>query len=244
MNKNKRTNGIVASMQGKLIYLLIIVAITQFIYPMTVDNPLALLAYQVLYALQMIAGIMLVRESRFQSRLLMVLGGLWLATSIIYILNVDALWALTIGYIVIGLFQGAIVYVLINYIFRTKEVDLDVIYAACTIYLLLGAVFVPIYGLIETTTFVQTGMHAFADPNVAPDEIFPWQSLVYYSYATLTTLGYGDVLPVSYWARSVASVEAILGVLYTTVIVARLVGLYATREIEQDLFDSSEENSS
>ena len=42
----------------------------------------------------------------------------------------------------------------------------------------------------------------FSDSLVAADEIFPWQNLIYYSYATLTTLGYGDILPVTLWARS------------------------------------------
>ena len=94
-----------------------------------------------------------------------------------------------------------------------------------------------IYGIIEGITFSQTGQHAFSDPTAVPGEIFPWQNFVYYSYATLTTLGYGDVLPVTLWARSFASVEAIIGVLYITIIMARLVGLYAAGEVEQDLQD-------
>jgi len=65
--------------------------------------------------------------------------------------------------------------------------------------------------------------------------VFPWQTLVYYSYATLTTLGYGDILPATFWARSAASFEAVVGVLYTAVIVARLVGLYAAKEVEQEI---------
>ena len=47
------------------------------------------------------------------------------------------------------------------------------------------------------------------------------------SYATLTTLGYGDITPVSMWARSVSSIEMIIGGLYLTAIMARLVDLYA-----------------
>jgi hypothetical protein len=64
-------------------------------------------------------------------------------------------------------------------------------------------------------------------------EIFPWQNFVCYSYLTLTTLGYGDVLPVSLWARSMTSLEAIIGVLYLTIIMARLVGLYAQKRKKQ-----------
>jgi hypothetical protein len=94
-------------------------------------------------------------------------------------------------------------------------------------------VFVPIYGFVETITFTQTGMHAFADSLVPAREVFPWQHFVYYSYATLTTLGYGDILPISLWARSMAAVEAVIGVLYVTIIMARLVSLYSTGQTEE-----------
>jgi nicotinamide riboside transporter PnuC len=63
-----------------------------------------------------------------------------------------------------------------------------------------------------------------------------WHQLIYYSYVTLTSTGYGDILPVSLWARSAATLEAILGILYITVIMSRLVGIYSTdRRSESDL---------
>ena len=95
----------------------------------------------------------------------------------------------------------------------------------------------PVYGIIETWTwFPDRTTHAFVDGlNDFSDVPFPWQTFVYYSYATLTTLGYGDILPVTFWARSVATLEAVVGVLYTAVIVARLVGLYAAREVEEEI---------
>lgn len=53
--------------------------------------------------------------------------------------------------------------------------------------------------------------------------------LVYYSFSTLTTLGYGDITPLSKPARMFAVTEAIVGQIYLTVLVARLLGLYAPR---------------
>ncbi|MCA9905846.1 MAG: two pore domain potassium channel family protein, partial [Anaerolineae bacterium] len=73
---------------------------------------------------------------------------------------------------------------------------------------------------------------AFRDSLIAETDALPWQHIAYYSAVTLTTMGYGDVLPVTAWARSLASLEAIIGVLYLTVVVARLVGLYASQETE------------
>ena len=49
--------------------------------------------------------------------------------------------------------------------------------------------------------------------------------LIYYSFVTLTTVGYGDVLPIAASARSMAVMEAVLGHFYLTVLIARLVGL-------------------
>ncbi len=60
-----------------------------------------------------------------------------------------------------------------------------------------------------------------------------WQRMVYFSYSTLTTLGYGDITPRSAWAQSLAAVEAMLGLLYIAVIIGRLVGGYRSGGGEQ-----------
>jgi voltage-gated potassium channel Kch len=58
------------------------------------------------------------------------------------------------------------------------------------------------------------------------DNIINWIDLTYYSFVTLTTLGYGDIAPITPLARSLAYLEAIVGQIYLTIIIARLVGLY------------------
>ncbi len=52
-----------------------------------------------------------------------------------------------------------------------------------------------------------------------------WQQLFYYSYVTLTTVGYGDITPQGFYAQSFAIFEAMIGVLYTVILLSRLVGL-------------------
>jgi hypothetical protein len=52
----------------------------------------------------------------------------------------------------------------------------------------------------------------------------------YFSFTTLTTLGYGDIVPHSAGARTLAVLEAVTGQIYLTVLVARLVGLYIVHE--------------
>jgi hypothetical protein len=53
-----------------------------------------------------------------------------------------------------------------------------------------------------------------------------WQQFVYYSLITLSTAGYGDILPANMWARMLAGLEVTIGVLYIAILVARLVSLY------------------
>ena len=53
-----------------------------------------------------------------------------------------------------------------------------------------------------------------------------WQQLIYYSMITLTTVGYGDIIPVNAWARTLAALEGMTGVLYIAVLMGRLVGIY------------------
>ncbi|MGC8712867.1 MAG: potassium channel family protein, partial [Leptodesmis sp.] len=55
-------------------------------------------------------------------------------------------------------------------------------------------------------------------------------NLIYFSFTTLTTTGYGDIVPISTLARAFANVEAIIGVMYPAIFIARLVGLYSTQQ--------------
>lgn len=214
--------------ETNLVYLLILITLAQTVYPATENSLPALIAYQLLYGSLIVAGFLVAREENHVSDFVVAAGLLWLLAGINWAFNPDRAWTATAAFLTVMLFQMLIVYVLLSYIFKASSVTLNVLYAACAVYILLGAIFTPLYGLIETVTWYGSGTHAFVDGSIThPAGPIPWQTFIYYSYATLTTLGYGDVLPVTGWARSLASVEAVIGVLYMTVILARLVGLYA-----------------
>ena len=110
-----------------------------------------------------------------------------------------------------------IIVVLVEYIFVTEKVSRDVIFSASTIYLILGNAFTALYMIIHTLD-----PRAFASSTM--DTPLPWQRMIYFSYSTLTTLGYGDVAPVSNVARALAAAEAVTGQIYLAVLVAALVG--------------------
>lgn len=219
--------------KGKIIYVLVLTVLVQFLYPVSItDSAPIQIGFQIFYMAPFLAGIYLVSENRSLRAILATTAVAWLIVGTIFAFYPDMLWVVFLSYIIIIFFQAVLTAVLLQYIFQARLVNRDVLLAACTVYLLLGAIFVPIYGFIETATyFPEQTTHAFIDGvNSEIEGAFPWQTLVYYSYATLSTLGYGDVLPATPWARSAATLEAVIGVLYTAIIVARLVGLYASNE--------------
>lgn len=216
--------------EGKVIYVLALVLLAQFIYPITESGSLPLLlVYQGIYALLILAGIIIAWDRPRLRQLLYVVGPVWLVMAVVFTLNQTAFWANVTGYIAYSIFLLTVTWILFQYILETRRITRDVIYAAIAIYLLLGAVFVPVYGLIDTLTFWLSGgaQHAFSGGVNPVTVAFAWQDFIYYSYVTLTTLGYGDILPVTMLAKVAVSVEAIIGVLYLTIVMARLVSLYS-----------------
>ena len=101
---------------------------------------------------------------------------------------------------------------------RSEAINADLIYGGIDIYLLIGLGFASAH-------------HALA--MLAPGAVNGLDSgsmidAVYYSFVTLTTLGYGDITPHSEGARMLAYVEALIGQLYVAVLLARLVAIQIT----------------
>jgi Ion channel len=106
----------------------------------------------------------------------------------------------------------------LRYVVRSPVVDQETVYAALSTYLLAGLFFGVLYSAIE---YMRPGSFS------GPDK-FTEASAVYYSFVTLATLGYGDFLPRTEFARGIATFEVIGGQLYLAVMVARLIGAFGT----------------
>ncbi len=214
------------AVEGKVIYLLALIGLVQFTYPITAHGTLALILYELLYASMIVVGILLGRDSRFHTLFLAVTGVGYLAASLIYAANPDARWAVLITYIALIPYLGMLVWILGRFLAIAQTITRDVLYAAVALYLLLGAIFVPLYGLLDVLI-----PGSFRD-GTFPDAPVQWQQIIYFSYTTLTSSGYGDILPVSWWGRSLANLEMITGVLFITIIMSRLVALYSEHKGE------------
>ena len=113
-------------------------------------------------------------------------------------------------------------YVLVILIGRTvalKETDFDSLCGAVAVYFLIAVAWAVSYRVIEV---VAPGSFSFPGQNL---EALGSQ-LMYLSLTTITTLGYGDITPVSPFARMWSTLEASAGVLYIALLVARLISLY------------------
>ncbi len=209
------------TVKGRVIYLLVLVSALHFIYPITVGgNTAALILFQVLFVGMIGIGILIASDNRIHMLVTSVLGLLWFIFAIIYALDRDTLWKVLSVNLILFLFLGDVVYILLLYISYAHTVTRDVLYAAITVYISLAALFVPLYSIME-----RAYPGSFLD-NVTGQAVY-WQQLTYFSLATITTTGYGDIVPFSPWARSLTNLEMVVGVLYIAIMMARLVSLYS-----------------
>jgi hypothetical protein len=108
-------------------------------------------------------------------------------------------------------------------IVSNPSVTADTLAGAVSAYFLVGITFGLAYLLIES---VLPG--SFKD-TIQPGKHFTPADFTFFSFVTLTTVGYGDIVPWGAHARALAIVESVLGIMYPAVLVSRLVGLHGSR---------------
>lgn len=118
-------------------------------------------------------------------------------------------------------FLSYTVWVIGRDVFRAHRVTTDQIFGGISVYLLLGLIWAIAYMSVVTA---QPGAIEFSTSDDVT-EAHRLSALIYYSFETLTTLGMGDILPVSNMARTLTWTEAVTGQLYIAVTMAKLVGL-------------------
>lgn len=124
-----------------------------------------------------------------------------------------------------GLFYAFMVVVILNYLFKEKQITVDTIAGAICAYFLIGLMWSSVFTVLE---LAQPGSFEISQ-NLRTESF----SFTYYSYVTLTTLGYGDITPISTQARSFSLVEAITGQIYLATLVARLVSINILQSMEE-----------
>jgi len=184
-----------------------------------------LLINEITFSIFMLANLNFVRHNRKFVIILLVFA----------IVSVAMVWVPTqsglgqqifaIEHLIIILFISTIIYLIIKQIIDSKTVSLNMILGVITIYILFGMIAGECNQLIYH--FNHDAFSGSLDPSDNAD-------LRYYSYVTITTLGYGDIAPVSQLARAGAVFFSLVGQIYLAVVIALIVGKYVSHSDKRE----------
>jgi len=202
-------------LRARLQFLLIALVVLIVVYPLIQG----MLVLNVMLTAVLFTAVHAVSEQKRQWVVALLLGIPWFIALWLDQLGLDDVAVAVLAPALGALFLGYVTQILLRHVIQADRVDAEMIYGAIAGYLLLGVIWAMLYTVTET---LQPGSFTLT----ATGDTRPWDDLLYYSFVTLTTLGYGDVLPLSSRARSLAVLEAVTGVFYVAVLVARLVSLH------------------
>jgi hypothetical protein len=189
--------------------------LTMIVAPLVTALELTGTFIELLLAANLVAAVMPVTAAISRRALLTLTGLLCVARFVFHWFEHSALSAISLGlWTIMGLVAAAHA---LRFAFQARAVDTEHLYASLSAYLLAGIFFGSFYWVLEQIvpgTFQITGA-------------FTRMSAIYFSFVTLATLGYGDIVPRTDVARGLAIVEGVGGQLFLAVLVARLVSLYA-----------------
>jgi hypothetical protein len=119
---------------------------------------------------------------------------------------------------------GLILYLVVKRVMAERGVDIETILGALCIYFLLGLMFSTVFHALDV----------FSSAPIFGEQIAR-QDYSYFSFVTLTTLGYGDIAPVNDLARRVAVIEAMCGQVFLATVIARMVSLYGAKDLAEQI---------
>lgn len=199
---------------GLFLYMITSPFLKESMYTLTIVN--VLLTYVLLSAVFTLQKNLLLKTIS----ILLLIGCLipvWLNT-----LGVISI-SLIFTYGLVSLYLGIIIASMLIRFFSAKKVSATILYAALCLYLLIGIFWGMIYALIEIAK-PGSFQGALLDTLHTPE--LSLHGLIYFSFVTLTTLGYGDIAPQNLQAGVFCQTEAIIGQFFTSVLIAHLVGLH------------------
>lgn len=154
-------------------------------------------------------------------RIEMLLGAI-LAFPAVLLQWLDSSWII-VSTLASLLFLGYAIVILFRRIFLAEKIEKQLIFGAVSIYFLLGIFWAFLYVLVAA---VFPGAFNNVHGIVNPSFMEAFQGFLYFSFVTLATLGYGDIVPLIGIARHLSFLEAIVGQLYLATLVAGLVGTF------------------
>ncbi|WP_433766275.1 ion channel [Pseudomonas putida] len=210
--------------RGPCTYLLLLLLGLILLFPFLEEGIFARTLLGILFSIVLLVGAFATRQTRrgFILKLGLALLGVGLQWS--------ALWAESIAILFFaGIFYAASLAVsfigVLRYILKRGPITADKLHGALAGYIMLAFVWSFVYALLEISS-----AGSFGPGNLNFGQPGTFFQLIYFSLTTLTTTGYGDVLPLTNHARSLVMVEEFSGVFYVGVVIARLAGLYPSNQ--------------
>jgi len=205
---------------NKIAFTLIAILLLHVVYPLSEIGNVAALSFIGVYLALTGSAIYLVSSNRrllilavLLTIVIAVTGGITVVSDFTAPSWIQLSWSAAL------LIQLALITsLLVAFIIGSETVTREVLYAAIVIYFLMATIFTVMYMVIDNLT-----PGAFVASSGAE---ITWQRLNYFSLVTISTLGYGDIVPVSGAAQSLSAMEASIGTLYIAILIGRFVSLY------------------
>lgn len=137
------------------------------------------------------------------------LGGSGAATGLMFGVSVSVFYLYTIAHV-------------LAYVLGAGPVTADKLHAAVSTYILIALLWMVFYGIVEGLVPGSFMIGEHAEAGEPPN----WRDLLFFSFTTLTSTGYGHIIPASRYAQSFAILEQLSGIFFVAILIARLAGLY------------------
>jgi len=169
-----------------------------------------------------ILGIYAVGKNKRNVIILLLLGMPWFLSEWVFAKSSETIFASVLYFLFI---TGTI----IDHILHSEEVSTDTLYEAVCVFLLFGLLYASIYAFLE---YITPGI-IFVNNNAEVLNPLTTNEIIYYSYTTLTSLGYGDITSLHPVGKIVSVLEAITGQLFVAFFIARLVAIYTANALRR-----------
>ena len=205
---------------GPCTYLLASLVVLILVYPYLKETIVSKIILGVIYTMVLVGGAHAVGRDTRKLRIALALAILAVGLQWVHFLTQDV-WLQRMRALIYIVFLLFTIGEVLAYILKKGPITADKLHGALAGYMMLALLWAFLYTLIESFSpgsFLHGGAHL--------GNTGEFMHLLYFSFTTLTTTGFGDIIPVSDQARSLVIIEEFTGVFFVGVLIARLAGLY------------------
>ena len=216
------SNAFTSSRPKRFLILLISICLILILNPFLVGFGKLRLFLEILFTLLLLSGAYAVSQRKrvFVCSLFLLVPAMFLHWMNYF--EKSAVGSMT-GDLLAGFFFAYVAIIILAYLIQESEVTMDVILAAVCVYLLMAFFWSSVFSVLE---YFHPGSFQLSERTGSA-----FQDFTYFSFVTLTTLGYGDIVPLLLPAKTLAAVEAVMGQIYIATLVARLVAIHTAQSM-------------